>query len=198
MLLSVSAFAQTTEEEARDDLDYTRAPQRERFDRRNNNFWYGTGAQLGFAGGNGQSFFNIGLTPIVGYKINEIFSVGPRGSFVYNRFKQDGFRGSPEIKEGYFTWSLGAFGRAKIFRGIFAHVEYSLVNEVDGFTSVGSSGDVETVRSTRAIPFLGAGLQQGGGPGGAGFEILILFRLNQPETINDSPYELRTGVNFNF
>ena len=196
-LLSTAMYAQRTEEDARDDLDYTRSSQRPQFDRRNNSFWFGTGAQLGFVGGNNTSFFNVGLTPIVGYKINNILSVGPRGGFAYNRYRQDGFGGSAGIKTGYFTWSLGAFTRAKVFRGFFAHAEYSLVNEVDGFTQ-NASGDIEPVRSTRAIPFLGAGLSQGGGPGTVGFEILILFRLTQPETINDSPYEFRTGINYNF
>jgi len=59
-----------------------------------------------------------------------------------------------------------------------------------------SNGDA--VRTTRAIPFLGGGLSQGGGPGAAGFEILILFRLSAADQIGDAPFEIRSGINFNF
>ncbi|NJC26716.1 hypothetical protein [Neolewinella antarctica] len=191
LTFSTAAFAQTTEEEATDDLDYYNQKRSTSFDDGGGAFWYGTGAQLGFSGGNGTSFFNIGITPILGYKINDIISVGPRAGLTFNRYKDERF--NQDIKESFFQWSVGAFARAKIFRGIFAHTEYSLVNEVDGFSQNG-----EPVRSTRAVPFLGAGFNQGGGPGQMGFEILVLFRLTQSEFINDSPYEFRTGVNFNF
>jgi hypothetical protein len=186
----------TTEEEARDDLDYYNTEndrvQDQRGDTFGENLWFGTGAQLGFQGGNNTSFFQIGLSPIVGYKLNNFLSVGPRGSFAYNSYKED--FGNGEFKASFVTWSAGAFARAKIVYPFFAHVEYSLLNEVQNFDANG-----DAVRSTRTIPFLGGGISQGGGQGGgAGYEILILFRLSQADRIGDAPFELRTGLNFNF
>lgn len=191
--VSFALFAQTTEKEAEDDLDYysDRRPVTSVNDGSfGDRIWWGTGAQLGFSSNNFESFFQLGLSPIVGYKINEIISVGPRGSFAYNSYRQT--RTGGDFKTSFVTWSAGAFVRARIAFSIFAHAEYSLTNEVLGF-----NGD-EAIRATRAVPFLGGGLQQGGGPGQAGFEILVLFRLSSPDRINDSPFEFRTGINFNF
>ncbi|MFK8162959.1 MAG: hypothetical protein AB8H12_10905 [Lewinella sp.] len=189
------AAQSTPEEQASDDLDYYSTAndrgQDQRGDSFGQNLWFGTGAQLGFQGGNNTSFFQVGLSPIVGYKINNIISVGPRGSFAYNSYKED--FGNGEFKASFVTWSAGAFARAKIVFPFFAHIEYSLLNEVQNFDANG-----DPVRSTRAIPFFGGGVSQGGQGGGVGYEILILFRLSQADRIGDSPFEFRTGLNFNF
>ena len=193
LLLCTCSFAisaQTTEREAEQDLDYYSDKQPANFNdgRLGSQIWWGTGAQLGFNSNNFESFFQIGLSPIVGYKINQVLSVGPRGSFAYNSYNNVNL---PE-RQNFITWSAGAFARAKVFGQFFAHGEYSLLNEVDGF-----NGD-EAIRATRAVPFLGGGISQGGGPGQAGFEILILFRLTAADRIGDSPFQFRSGLNFNF
>jgi hypothetical protein len=194
---TVSAQGQT-EDQARDDLDYyDNTEERDRGrDRRGgefgSNLWYGAGAQLQFAGGNNQSFFLVGVSPIVGYKINNILSVGPRASVAYNRFRFTTFGGG-DTTESFLTWSAGAFARAKIFGQFFAHAEYSLVNERERNFQ---TGELEGI--TRPIPFLGGGISQGGGIGAAGFEILVLFRLSGADRIGDSPFEFRSGLNFNF
>lgn len=193
--LTVAAQGGNTEEQAKDDLDYydnTNDRQRDqRGDTFGSNLWYGAGAQLQFAGGNNQSFFLIGLSPIVGYKINNIISVGPRGSLAYNSFRFATNLG--DERENFLTWSAGAFVRAKVFGQFFAHAEYSLVNERQRNFQTGELDGI-----TRAIPFLGGGISQGGGIGAAGFEILILFRLSGADRIGDSPFEFRSGLNFNF
>lgn len=192
------AYAQTTDEQAKDDLDYYNNKRDNSFSDGGGQFWYGTGALLGFSSNTFRSNFVIGLTPMVGYKINNFLSVGPRGSVAYNRFRQDLGRGD-EIKEGYITWSAGAFLRGKVYRGFFIHGEYSLVNEVIDFSRISNNpSDFEPIRTTRAIPFLGAGLSQGGGPGAAGYELMVLFRLTGSEFVNESPFEFRTGLNWNF
>jgi hypothetical protein len=195
--LSFVATAQTTEERANDDLDYYNNSRGQQASDNDGSFgsqlWYGTGAQLGFSSNNFSSFFQVGLSPIVGYKINNFLSVGPRGSIAYNAYKEVQGGGLPDFKAKFVTWSAGAFARAKIVYPFFAHAEYSLLSEVDRFATNG-----DPIRSTRTIPFLGGGISQGGGPGMAGFEILILFRLTQADRIGDSPFQFRTGFNFNF
>ncbi|MBB4080184.1 hypothetical protein GGR28_002814 [Lewinella aquimaris] len=180
-------FAQTREDAARDDLDYS-SRGRQAMVNESGGLWYGAGAQLGFRGGNNFSFFQIGVSPMVGYKLNNFLSAGPRVSVTYNSYRDDLYG----IKDKYFSWSAGVFARAKIYRGLFAHGEYSLISDMEYLLAGGQA------RVTRAIPFLGAGFNQGGGPGSTGFELLLLFRLTQPDRLNDAPYELRTGFNYNF
>lgn len=198
--LSATATAQTTEEQARQDLDYySSSEERARDNAGGGDIWWGTGAILGFNSNNFESIFRIGLTPIVGYKINNILSIGPRGSFTYTAYRQSFSGGAADLKANFFEWSVGPFARAKVFNfggggnQIFVHAEYNLNNEVTAFDA-----NDDPIRRTRAIPFLGAGLNQGGGPGAGGFEILVLFRLSSADQIGDRPFEFRTGFNFNF
>lgn len=196
VLFTVTASAQRTEEEARGDISYrsTRDDRQVvRGERFTDNLWFGAGAQLGFQSSNFNSFFQIGLSPIVGYKINNFLSVGPRGSFAYNRYTED-IGNNDRFKSSFITWQAGLFTRAIVFRPFFVHAEYSLVSDVQRFDANG-----DPIRQIRAIPFLGGGYSQGGGGiGGAGFEVLILFRLSQADRIGDAPFEIRSGVNFNF
>ncbi len=197
LVVSVTAYGQTEgrEEEARDDLDYykgsTDRNARNSGDGFGSQLWYGAGAQLGFQGGNGQSFFQIGVSPIVGYKITEFISVGPRGSIVYNSFAYD-LNNGDRVKERWAGWSAGIFARAKVFQPFFAHIEYNLVSDVNIFS------DGTRSRQIDAAPFFGGGISQGGGPGLPGYEILLLFRLTERDRLNQQPFELRTGLNFNF
>lgn len=194
---TTAASAQTDREQsARDDLDYYRGNDRRPATRNSglrDNLWYGAGAQLGFQGGNSQSFFQIGLSPIVGYKVTDFLSFGPRGSVVYNSFAYDTFNGD-RVRERWASWSAGLFGRVRVFQQFFAHAEYDLVSDVDLF----DRGTNRRIRTTRVIPFLGGGYSQGGGPGSVGFEIMILFRLTPRDRLNDQPFEIRSGLNYNF
>lgn len=191
-LFLATLSAQIREDNARDDLRYG-SNGRQVQQSEAGGIWYGAGAQLGFQGGNNQSSFRIGIAPIVGYKFNNFLSAGPRVSLVYNSYRNDFF----DFKDRSLSVSGGLFARAKIYRGFFAHAEYSLISEKEIFQDRQSGGLVSN-RVTRAIPFLGAGISQGGGLGAGGFEFLILFRLTQRERLNDAPYEIRSGFNYNF
>ena len=194
LLLVTTTFAQRREADAREDLRYG-SRQRSKPTTEAGGIWYGASAQLGFAATRNESFFRVGLAPMVGYKFNNFLSAGPRVSLVYNSYSND-FNGR-DFKDNSFSYSGGLFVRAKVFRGFFLHGEYSLISEKEIFRDL-NSGSLFSNRITRAIPFLGAGLSQGGGIGTGGFEFLVLFRLTQRERLNDAPYELRTGFNYNF
>ena len=194
-VLLTASYGQTREDNARDELRYG-SDNRQVRQNESGAIWYGAGAQLGFQGGNDQSSFRIGIAPMVGYKFNNFLSAGPRVSLVYNSFR-DGFF---DFKDRSLSVTGGLFTRAKIYRGFFAHAEYALVSEKEiRYVFTGSRiTDIASERVTRAIPFLGAGISQGGGIGAGGFEFLVLFRVTQRERLNDSPYEIRTGFNYNF
>ncbi|MGB3798165.1 MAG: hypothetical protein WA952_00040 [Lewinella sp.] len=190
LLLSSLSSAQTREDAARDDLGYGSARRAPAQDNEAGDLWYGAGATIGFSANQFSSLFRIGLSPMVGYKFNSIFSAGPRASLIYTRYNNDAIGTDNSI-----TWSAGLFGRAKVYRSFFLHAEYSLLSEKDfGFFGSNQFGN----RVTRAIPFLGGGINQGGGPGSAGFEFMILFRLTPREYANDTPYEIRSGFTYNF
>ncbi|WP_116127795.1 hypothetical protein [Lewinella sp. IMCC34183] len=194
LFLSTSLLrAQTREDDARDDLNYGNA--KRAVEGTGGDIWYGAGATIGFSASNYSSNFRIGVSPMVGYKFNNIFSAGPRVSLIYNRFTLE-----PDLKDNSFTWSAGVFTRAKIYRGFFAHAEYSLVSEKTFGYLTNSQGNVslEVLRRTRPILFLGGGISQGGGPGAGGFEFLVLFRMISEKYLNDAPYEIRSGFNYNF
>jgi hypothetical protein len=188
--LTATLGAQRTEDQARDDLRYGSDNRRGRVSEAGQ-IWYGTGAQVGFSSFDGVNNLRLGLSPMVGYKLNNFLSVGPRASLLYNRF---GFSGT---SESFITWSAGVFTRAKVFRSVFAQVEYSAISDVYYDRDPNTGAQVRRRRLTSA-PFAGAGFSQGGGPGLPGFEIVIMFRLTQPEYLGERSYDFRTGFNFNF
>lgn len=195
-LLSLQLSAQTNperEREAARDLDYYSGdrPSQQRSDRFSDNLWYGGGVQLGFQANTFNSFFLIGLSPMVGYKVNNFLSVGPRISLNYNRFTCD-LGGNDRFKSGYLTWEAGLFARAKIINPIFIHAEMSLENRRL------ITGCSEPIKQNRSMPYLGIGYSPDNGGGGS-TEFLLLFRLRRDgQNIIESPYVFRTGINFNF
>ena len=198
LALPTIGSAQTEEDRARDDLDYynrNRGNDRRRApDGFGRDLWFGAGAQLGFSSGNGTSNFIIGVSPMVGYKITPNISFGPRASVTYNSLRFE-FLGGGIERNRWASYSGGLFGRVKVFNQFFAHAEYSILSDREFFQT--TTGALDNVRVTRAIPYLGGGFTQGG-VGGPGYEIMILFRLTQPDRINDRPFEIRTGLNYNF
>lgn len=192
-LLSVSAaVAQNTEDQARDDLDYYKKGDDKESRRGGGDLWYGGGFQLGFNADQFSSAFVVGVSPMVGYKVNNFLSVGPRGAIAYNALRFENGTADRD-KVNFVTWEAGLFARAKIYAPFFAHVEYSLVNEA---TTRDGTGGVNKI--TRGIPFAGVGINQGGGPGVMGGEILVLIRLSRSEFLFDSPIVYRFGFNYNF
>ncbi len=192
--ISLAATAQNDqprEEAARQDLDYyNRNKPNTLANRSGSNLWFGGGLQLGFSSSNFQSFFNIGLSPMVGYKVTNQLSFGPRVAVAYNAFKQRNT--GADFSSNYLTWAVGVFGRMRVFNEFFIHTEYSLESDIIGF--IGN----EPVRRNRGVPYLGAGYSPFN-PGGGSSEILLLFRLaSSSQIIQEAPYVLRAGINFNF
>ncbi|MFN7117878.1 MAG: hypothetical protein ACK4TA_13845 [Saprospiraceae bacterium] len=161
-----------------------------------NNFashlWYGGNIGLGFSSNSFQSLFQIGLSPMVGYKLFDQFSVGPRVSFFYSHYRYN-FGGGDVQTANPITWTAGAFARYKLFRTIFAHAEYEFENS-PVFT-IGGSGDLEVLREQRTNTYLGAGYNSGER---FGYEIMVLYNLSLPENSVESPFDIRFGFTYNF
>lgn len=163
--------------------------------------WYGGSFNLGF-NGNGQiNIFNIGVSPMVGYKIIDNFSVGPRVSFQYTYVK--GLASDLLVhRTDLLSYSAGLFARYKFFPSIFAHLEYEYEN--DEFVVVqngllawdNSQQEVVTGRESRDNAYIGAGFNSG--VGDFGYEIVVLYNVLTPASSVELPFSLRFGLTYRF
>jgi hypothetical protein len=163
--------------------------------------WYGGGFNLGLSGNSVITFFGAGVSPMVGYKIIDPVSIGPRISFQYNHIKGIATDGRVR-KVQPVSYSYGVFTRAKFLRMLFAHVEYEREHTTGVLTNQGlleydiSTGKVATFRDVRDNLYVGAGYNSGFGTWG--FEILALYNVFTPENTLESPFSIRFGVTYNF
>lgn len=152
--------------------------------------WYGTHFTLGFNGNGFTSLFQFGLAPMIGYKITDILSIGPRGSLLYYSYRINNGGGDVD-KVNTTSWSVGAFTRVRVFQTFLAQVEYSLENDplINSDLSVG--------RVERGAFYIGGGYNSGSG-GPIAFEALLLYNVNQPGNTLESPLDYRLGITYNF
>lgn len=151
--------------------------------------WYGGGIQLGFSSYYGGNVFGFGLSPMVGYKIIEQVSIGPRVEVTYTSVKQPGFKAI-----SLFDVDAGIFIRAKVFRGFFLQGELS-----NGWMQQPTGYGTEKITTTRFNQRLGAGWNFGSGQGG-GSEIGIFYNFAIANDINayENPLGYRFGFTWNF
>jgi|AntRauTorckE5430_2_1112549.scaffolds.fasta_scaffold09306_2 hypothetical protein len=157
--------------------------------------WYGGGVILNFLSTNGESAFTIGFSPLIGYKITENFSVGPRFSLIYTNYRlQTGF--DQVTSTNLFDYGIGAFSRYKLFRSFFIHLEYGADNQelVNGYDSF--NDELITSRAVRSNAFVGAGYNDGNGVWG--YDIYLLYNTLAPENNVRLPIEFRFGLTYNF
>lgn len=154
------------------------------------NLWYGGGVNLGFSGNSFESIFQLGVSPMVGYKIFEEFSIGPRVGIQYIHYRTN--LGGRVQTANPISWSTGVFSRYKFFPTIFGHVEYEFENAA--IFTIGADG-LEVLRRERNNFYIGAGYNSGGE---WGYEILVLYNTLQPENDINPPFSFRFGFTRNF
>ena len=162
-----------------------------------NKLWYGGSFTLGVAGGNNESQFSIGLTPMVGYKlIEEYLSTGPRAGFTFNSYRVR-FNNSTVIKGNATSYTLGWFARVRplpnVFPNIFAHFEYEYENA--GVVYLDGSGGTEVERFNFNNNYIGIGYNSGGT---WAYEIVGLYNVNVPDNSAASPVSFRFGITHKF
>lgn len=165
--------------------------------------WYGGSFNLGFNGNSYYSLFNIGISPMVGYKIIDPISIGPRVSFQYTFIKGIGTDNNIH-KVQPLAYSVAAFSRFKFLRSFFAHLEYEYESEELPYFSGpylyydAAQAKIATVRVNRDNLYIGAGYNTSGGQGGFGYEILLLYNALNGANSLDLPFLLRFGLTYNF
>ncbi len=163
--------------------------------------WYGGGLNIGFSGNQGVSSFQAGISPMVGYKITDEFSAGPRIGISYTYFKFNQAGRSYVVEPLSFT--LGGFARykASFLPNIFAHIEYEWSNEesidpnLDGFIELDQDGEILTGRLTQDNVYIGLGYNSGGI---FAYEIMLLYNLNEPAESFNTPFNIRAGFTYKF
>ena len=153
------------------------------------NLWYGGGMQINFGANQYYSQFVFGLSPMVGYKITNRFSAGPRVSVIFNSFRIQTTTGVEKITP--ISWSVGAFSRYQILSTIFAHVEYEYKNEAY------LTYNLETQYEKRNNFYLGAGYASNSGSL-IRYEIMLLYNFLVPENSIASPFDYRVALTYNF
>jgi hypothetical protein len=156
--------------------------------------WYGGNFVLGLNG----SSFAVGITPMVGYKIFEGFSVGPRIGLIY-RSDAVFSAANPNQSLGRVSsvdYSLGAFTRYKFLGFLFLHAEYGYSSQSSGDVISNGNGGFTSVKNNRFNPYLGGGYNSSNGL--FGYEIALLYDPTLPSTANISPLDIRFGFNYNF
>jgi len=156
--------------------------------------WYGGGLSLGFSQGNGASQFQLGASPMVGYKIAEPWSFGPRVAITYNHYRVRVF--SEVETANPISWAVGAFMRYKLFPAIFAHTEYEFANEP--VFDLTATNELQVLRRERNNIYFGAGYTTSGGKGTVGYETVLLLNINEPDNTVEVPWVLRFAFTYGF
>ncbi len=139
------------------------------------NFWdrVYTGGGIGLQFGS-QTFVNI--SPLIGYRLTEKFSMGVSATYLYYRYKDY----NPAYSYSSNTYGGSVFSRYLIFENLFAHVEYELLRlEVrDNVSRLLGSKDVTSV-------LVGGGYRQMLGDRSS-INLMLLYNLNETTY---SPYQ---------
>ena len=166
--------------------------------------WYGSGLNLGLQS-NYISLFSIGITPMVGYKVNpgsEVeFSLGPRLGYNFTNVK--GPTNAGTVQSGNLNeFEYGVFARIKVPFNIFAHFEIGGQSEqnvyVDNFGNlIVQNNELFIDKGSRPSTKIGLGYASGGSQA-MGVEISILYDFEVPSTSLESNFIYRFGLNYNF
>jgi len=157
--------------------------------------WYGADVTLNFFSVPGGNAFNAGIAPMVGYKITDAFSVGPRIEILYRGERYDINTGT-DLKFNSTNYGVGAFTRLKVFNQYFIHAEYQTLNNEEGYDIDYVNNKVLTLRSWDDHFFIGGGYGASGG--GIGFQISILWDVLQEFSSTNLPIQYRMGINYKF
>ena len=161
--------------------------------------WYGADVSLGFSGLNGGNAFTAGIAPMVGYKITENFSAGPRVDLLYSSYRF-GSNGGPDFKLNTTNVGVGAFTRLKILQLYFLQFEYQwLNNEIPLVINNQVQIDGTKILSERVGDshyYIGGGYTSSMGL--IGFQITALWDLSQEFSSQNIPIVTRIGLNYKF
>lgn len=114
-----------------------------------------SGIGLGYSSFYGLSNFNFSISPAIGYRVSDRFSIGPGISYSYNYYGQDNGRGgSTSLSTSSF--GVKGFAQLMVIDQFFVHAEYEVTRaELLAF----DQNNYYVGKVTRSVrtPLLGAG-----------------------------------------
>jgi len=164
------------------------------------NLWYGADFEVPrFIGGQGQTIITLGLSPMVGYKFTDNFSLGPK-LYLNNYHVKYANGAQDDIKFNSFNYGAGIFARYKILDSYFIHAEFEgiseeIVEDVNRIEIDPATNKILTVRSQSTHYYLGAGYTSGGN---LAFNAYVLWDFSQQLTSTSIPIRGRVGVTYKF
>jgi hypothetical protein len=159
--------------------------------------WYGADVTLNFFSVPGGNAFSAGIAPMVGYKITDALSFGPRIEILYRGERYDTGTGS-DLKFNSTNYGVGLFSRLKIFNQYFIHAEYQALNNETGLARQVSLTEWEVINSRSWEDHFYIGGGYGASGGGIGFQVSILWDVLQEFTSSNLPIQYRMGINYKF
>jgi hypothetical protein len=162
--------------------------------------WYGGSLGLGFSSSNiggglqGNIFF-LGISPMVGYKLNDWLSVGPRADLQWYTGRYREFGSGPIFKYNAVNFGGGIFTRAKVYKQLFFHAEYGAIQYTYADLIDYQNNKIVTNKEWVEQMLVGAGLSFGG-PFASEFSVLI--DLLAPDESIELPIVFRYGFTYNF
>lgn len=163
--------------------------------------WYGVGGTLNFVAYNGQSFAQIGLTPMVGYKFNNFLSAGPRVGATTSFIKGPTDQGANQ-RFNLTNFTAGAFARAKIYM-FYAQAEFNALssqyvgtNNFGEFVTEPNSLDVLKFRESDSQFLLGIGYNPGGGGGST--DIGLFYNIFDDVNSTTNPFVFRVMLTLKY
>jgi len=131
------------------------------------------------------SYFNIGASPLLGYRLNKIVALGP--GLVYNYYNLGG--------NSFSDYGLKAFTQIIVYKAFFLHAEHQLLNAKA--YDVDQTGQIvneyrQNIQSTLA----GAGYRQMASDR-FGFDLYVLFNVANSTGETSSRPIIRAGIIYN-
>lgn len=115
-----------------------------------------TGLGLGYSSYYGVSQFSFSMSPAIGYRVNDKFSIGPGISYAYNNY---GFPTSVNTTQHISTSNFGIklFAQYMVYRQFFLHAEYETTRAE--LLAVDNNGNLTggTIARQVQTPLLGVG-----------------------------------------
>jgi hypothetical protein len=82
-----------------------------------------SGIGLGYSSYYGYSNFNFSISPAIGYRVTDRFSIGPGISYAYNHYGQD-YNNGPSTSVSTSSFGAKVFAQFMVIDNFFIHAEY--------------------------------------------------------------------------
>jgi hypothetical protein len=82
-----------------------------------------SGIGLGYSSYYGFSNFNFSISPAIGYRVSDRFSIGPGISYAYNHYGQD-YTNGPSTSVSTSSFGAKVFAQFMVIDNFFVHAEY--------------------------------------------------------------------------